>query len=145
MSSEPQVDEAAAAVIAAGMKAVAEADGDVHPQELALIAAFESDVGSGAAGDAVAALNSAEVRDVYLRSLLMVALADGVISDEEEAVIRALAADLGFDDAAVDAATLAVKRQFLSTFSGVTVFRESAVRIAAELGLSEEDLAESTE
>ena len=55
-------------------------------------------------------------------------------------MIRRLAASLGLGDAQVDEGILDVKKHFFSTFSGVTVFRDSAVSVAQELGLSGDDI-----
>lgn len=131
----PDLDAASAAIIAAGMKAVAKADGDVHHRELELIETFEAEVKGAAPSDAASVLRSPDVRDVYLRSLLMVALADGTISPEEERVIRGLAGDLGFEEGQIDDVTRSVKMEFLAQFANVTVFRESVERIAEDLGL----------
>lgn len=130
------IDGRAAAVIAAGMRTVARADGEVHPREVALIEAFSAKVPKDA-GDvgAATALQSQDLRETYVRSLLLVALADGVISDEEDRVIRALAEAVEVDPPTIDRLSREVKQWFLDQFSGVQVFRESVEQIAAELGI----------
>lgn len=134
------LDGPAAAVISAGMKAVAKADGDVHPRELQMIEAFEADLPSIDVPDPRAALGSKDVRDAYVRSLVMVALADGTISEPEGAVIRELSTAMGLTDADVDEAILEVKRWFLKRFAGVTVFRDTVEQIARDLGLDPAEL-----
>lgn len=128
------LDAKMAAVIAAGMRKVALADGDVmHPNELQLIEAFEKDIPPGT--PASGAIRDAGVREVFLKSLVMVALADGRISDSEKAVISDLAAGVGADGDDVERTTHAVKREFLAVFDGVTHFREQVKAVAEELGV----------
>ncbi|MBN2797698.1 MAG: hypothetical protein JXX28_01000 [Deltaproteobacteria bacterium] len=126
----------ALAVIVAGMREVALADGEVHPAELALIQGLADELPAGVALPEVGeAITTDAVRQIYLRSLVMVGMADGALSPVEEGVILALAERVGLGEEAVAATTLEVKREFLSAFSGVTVFRESVKAIAEELGL----------
>jgi len=132
------LDGPAAAVISAGMKAVARADGDVHPRELELIAAFEADLPDVGRPDPRLALATTDLRDAYVRSLILVALADGVISEEEERVIGELCSALGVEQHTIDQVTLEVKQWFLSRFSGVTVFKDAVDAIAQDLGVSAE-------
>lgn len=127
------VDGPAAAVIAAGMKAVARADGDVHPRELEMIHAFETEVGVDGVPDARSSLATEGLQETYVRSLVMVALADGVVSDEERRVIQALTAAVGIDTATLDRLTREVKEWFLARFDGVSVFSEAVEAIRAEL------------
>ena len=142
VESNVVVDGAAAAVIAAGMKAVARADGESHPRELELIAAFEAQAGD-APPHPTAALTTSDLRDTYVRTLVMVALADGAIGPEEDAVIRALAGAVGVEGWEVDARILEVKRYFFEAFKGVKVFRETVEQIGESLGLSEEQIQQA--
>jgi uncharacterized membrane protein YebE (DUF533 family) len=132
-----ELEAGAAAIVAAGMKAVARADGHVHQRELALIGSFEAQLpkGEGPADALPAALH-----ELYVRSLVMVALADGRITPVEEQVIEELAAGHGISSEAVAAVILAVKREFLQVFAGVHVFRDAVVAIAADLGLPESEV-----
>lgn len=127
-----EIDDTAAAVITAGMKAVAEADGSVHLAELELIKGLEEGLGEVSTEGGL----PENLVDVYVRSLVMVALADGVITPEEEAVIVNLAMSVGVSREHVDVTVAEVKREFLAQFSGVTLFREQAHAVGAELGLS---------
>jgi uncharacterized membrane protein YebE (DUF533 family) len=134
LNPAPDLDANTAAVIAAGMRKVALADGDVmHPNELSLIEQFEQDIPEGT--KPVATIGDASVRTVYLKSLVMVALADGRISDSENAVITDLAKSVGADDDDLSSVTEAVKREFLAIFSGVTHFRDQVQELAEELGV----------
>jgi uncharacterized membrane protein YebE (DUF533 family) len=129
------LDAKTAAAIAAGMRKVAVADGEaLHPNELSLIAEFEKDLPDGTPATSVA-IWDAQVRSVYLKSLVMVALADGQISDTERAVIEDLALGVGADQADVVSAMNDVKQEFLAVFSGVTHFRDQVEQVAEELGV----------
>lgn len=132
------LDARGAAIVAAGMRAVARADGVIHQRELNLIASFEASIPSeqGASGP----LGDPACEDAYLWSLVMTALADGVISDAERACIAALAEEQGISPDRVAAAELQVKRKFLSVFAGVNFFRDSVLRVARDLGLSDAEV-----
>jgi len=133
-----KLDADEAATIAAGMRVVALADGHVHPRELALIEGFASGIPADASDEVV--LATSELQEVYLRSLIFVALADGKVSEPEERTIAELMAPYGYGMERVMERVLDVKREFLAAFSGVRVFRDAVVEIAAELGLSEADV-----
>ncbi|MEZ4321084.1 MAG: hypothetical protein R3F61_26630 [Myxococcota bacterium] len=134
MNTAPDLDARTAAVIAVGMRKVALADGDVmHPNELSLIEQFEQDIPAGTEPNAL--IGDARVREIYLKSLVMVALADGRISANESAVITDLAAGVGADSSDVERTMDSVKREFLAVFSGVTHFRDQVKAVADELGV----------
>lgn len=132
------IDADAAAIIARGMRAVAKADGIIHHRELNLIASFEAALPHGHEPSGVLVTDG--LRTAYVRSLVMVALADGVITDAELAQIRDLCREQGVDSERLDAEILSVKRRFLSVFAGVNFFRDSVVRVARDLGLSEAEV-----
>jgi uncharacterized membrane protein YebE (DUF533 family) len=136
--SPVSIDARSAAIIASGMRAVARADGVLHQRELSLIAAFEAEIPAGTVVGGK--LEGTEATQAFVRSLIMTALADGVISDAEMTCIGELCADQGIDRTQLDAETLMVKRKFLSVFAGVNLFRESVLRVAKDLGLSESEL-----
>lgn len=138
LDTNVDIDATSAAVIAQGMREVAQADGMIHQRELALIASFEADIPPG--GDADGELPDA-IKEVYLRSLIMVALADGQITDNEEERIMALADRQAIGRGQVHAQTLEVKRFFLQAFQGVHIFRDAVVRVARDLGLDESEVA----
>ena len=136
LNTSVDLDAKTAAVIASGMRKVALADGEVmHPNELTLIEQFESEIPEGT--PTTATIGDAGVREVYLKSLVMVALADGRISDRELEVITDLAASVGADAADVEETTRAVKQEFMSVFSGVTHFRDQVKSVASELGVDD--------
>jgi uncharacterized membrane protein YebE (DUF533 family) len=136
--TEVPIDAAAAAMIARGMRQVAQADGMIHQRELALIASFEAGVPEVSEAEEV--IRDQALRTVFLRSLIMVALADGRISEAETARIEELALEQGIPESEVEAETLSVKRRFLSVFAGVDVFRDAVVRVARDLGLPDAEV-----
>lgn len=136
MSAELKDEEAAA--IAAGMEAVARADGEQHSRELELIEAFARDLGPATEGTASKQLRGA-AREIYLRSLVMVAMADGVVSPEERSVIFDLAGRAGVEEAAIEAEILRVKRGFLRSYAEEHPLSHQVRRTARELGLDEAD------
>jgi hypothetical protein len=133
------LDEAAAAVIGRDMRIVAEADGILHVRELSLIDAFV-----GALPDVEVegyeCISTDELRLTYLRSLVMVALADGQVSDEEYEVILELAANVGLSNTEVDRVLSEARREFMSIFSGLKLFRDSMRSVGRDMGLSDEDI-----
>jgi tellurite resistance protein len=133
------VDEIAASVIAAGMRAVAKADGEVHARELELIEGFASGL-PNAVATASGRVADEQIAATYLRSLVMVALADGVVSPVERTVIVRLAAEMGVDEARVDAEIGSVKRQFLKEYAQRNPLRHRLTALASELGLPEAEV-----
>jgi len=134
------IDAESAAIIARGMRIVAGADGHLHPRELSLIASFESALPEGGEPSGILR-DEVSIRQVYVRSLVMLALADGRISEVEREAIGELCARQGIAADSVEAEILVVKRRFLSVFRGVSVFRDSVVRVARELGLPDDEVA----
>ncbi|MEM6927139.1 MAG: hypothetical protein AAF602_09435 [Myxococcota bacterium] len=133
------LDAAQAAFIAKGMRRVATADGHVHQRELNLIAAFEAELPEeGPHSDPD--LSSDEIKETYLRSLILVALADGRMGETEYDAIVELAGEVGLPNDHVDSCVLAVKRRFLQVFAGVNIFRDAVVKVADDLGLSASEL-----
>ena len=142
LEDDVELDAGSAALIVAGMRAVAEADGQVHQRELALIQSLESALLPAPSGEAKA-LDSEELRAVYLRSLIMVGLADGRLSDVELDVIRDLAGSVGISGVDVDSCVVDVKRFFMQSLSSVKVFRDSVLEIARDLELPEGSVPQS--
>lgn len=139
MDESVVLDEAAAAVIGRDMRIVAEADGILHVRELSLIDAFVTSLPDEGAGG-YECINTDELRMTYLRSLVMVALADGKVSEEEHAVILELAAKVDLSAVAVEKVLDEGKREFMSIFSGLKLFRDSMRTVGQDLGLTEEDI-----
>jgi uncharacterized membrane protein YebE (DUF533 family) len=133
------LDEEAAAIIGRDMRVVAEADGVLHARELSLIDAYVHEL---PVSDPVGyeAIVSGDLGTTYLRSLVMVALADGKISEEEHSVIIELCANVGLSASEVDEAIAEAKKEFLSIFSGLKLFRDSMRNVGQDLGLSETDI-----
>jgi uncharacterized tellurite resistance protein B-like protein len=135
---EPDIDARVAAVIAAGMQAVALADGDEHPRELEMIASFRAELPEGVdASDMV--LTDPAHRHVYVRSLVTVALADGRLSEVERHTVVELAHAHGISLEEVQRAVAEVSRDFLGSFRGVHVFRDQALALAESLGIGREE------
>jgi hypothetical protein len=129
-----------AAVIAQGMRSIAAADGNVHPREVDIIAAFEAELPAGTVADDALVLRP-QVHEVFIRSLAIVALADGHVSPKEQAEIDRLAKRHGITSEVVAAEVLGAKRYFLSAFQGARVFREAVTTVARDLGLPESEIA----
>lgn len=136
-----RIDASTAAVIAADLRQVAEIDGHLHERELSLIEAFERQIPTEKTGEAKL-FDSDEIRAAYLRSLIMLALADGEIADEEHRLILSLAKGHGITSTEVEAATLTIKKEFFSIFSGVKLFHQSLMGIAEGMGMSSSDAEE---
>ena len=132
-----ELDARAAWTIATAMREVAIADGE-HPHELALITAFEMELPAGASdGVDLSALQTSSSKEIFLKSLVLVALADGRMSEEEVLVIRGYSTQLGLDDDALQDIITQVSVMMLEEFAGVTHFREQANAIGRALGLDD--------
>ncbi len=136
-SPSTELDARAAWTIATAMREVANADGE-HPNELALITAFEMELPEGA-GDGVAleALDTDEAKEVFLKSLVLVALADGRMSEEEVQVIRSYSTRLGLAEHVLTDIIQQVSVMMLGHFAGLKHFRDQAQAIGRALGLDE--------
>ena len=132
------IDERAAAIIARGMRSVAQADGILHGREMSLIASFESHLPQDDADGG--RIDDEAQQTAFLRTMILVALADGVVSEAELARIKELCEEQGIDVARVDPEVTVVKRRFLAVFAGVQVFRDAVVRIARDLGLPDSEV-----
>lgn len=139
--AQMEIDARAAAVIAAGMRAVALADGEMHEAELALITAFEAELPEGV-DPAGVRLEAGPLQEVFLHSIVMVALADGCVSDAEYAAIVELGQSQGVSTELIDERVREAKRTFLKTFAGARAFHDEAVGIGEQLGLSHDEAEE---
>jgi hypothetical protein len=133
--AQVEVDASAAARIAEGMAQVAGADGAIHPREMALIEGFRAEIPEGTS-PAPSPLPEG-VRELYVRSLLMVGLADGRLSEVEGALILTLAAEQGIDAAQVRVLSAEVARHLFGALGSVQVFADEALGLAQALGLDE--------
>lgn len=137
MSEVPQLDERAAQTIATAMRMVAEADGN-HPREIALIEEFEQGLAEDASGEFdLFSIHSDELKEAFLKSLVLVAFADGEVSEEEGHVIRNLTSQLGLTDTDVSKAIGEVAIVLVSQLSGVKVFADEVVALGKKMGLDE--------
>lgn len=104
---ETQIELHHAEVIARGLFTIARADG-VHEREAALIASFWADAGGKFAAlselersapisseELGAVLNTTPLRQMFLKTALLMAFADGQVSSEESRLVRQYAEDLG--------------------------------------------------
>jgi tellurite resistance protein len=133
-----EVDGRTAAVIAAGMQAVALADGEAHPREMALIQGFRQQLPAGVDPSGVV-LEDDRLRDVFVRFLVLVALVDGDLKAQERATISELAQAHGVSSDRVEQIVGEVRREMFSAFEGVSAFREQALGEADRLGLDRAD------
>ena len=139
------LDRDPASFIAAGLRELAAIDG-THDQELALIEAFEADIDAepvafDLSGDHP--LTTPELRDLFLRSAIMLALADGHISELEGERLGRWARALDVDVSTLAELYRSVKQGMLRHFQGATLFREQVQEIGRELGLADEDIDNS--
>jgi len=116
------------------MREVALCDG-AHPREIELIEQFEALVPGESGGVDLSALRTAAHREVFLKSLVLVAYADGHVTDREREVIGTYAEALDFDAAARTRAWTEVASSLLSVFSGVQQFRSQVVKLGESMGL----------
>jgi hypothetical protein len=133
------LNPAVAAMILRDLRRVAEVDGEVHRRELALIDAFATAIPTDASPEQ-ALLDSKELRDTYVRSLVLLALADGDFADEEFILITELANEQGIDTREVQRVAADVERSFYGKVSGLRQFSDSLKSMAAELGFSDDEV-----
>lgn len=134
-----EIDGAAAGSIVVGMREMALADGREHPREMAMIAMLEADLDSAQTDKVdVGSLKDRGQQEAFLKSLALVALSDGALKPEESALLHQYGAAMGHSEADVATVLHDVATFMLSTFTGVTVFREQAVQIGRSLGLDDD-------
>ena len=139
MDENVVLNEQAAAVIGRDMRRVAEADGVLHARELSLIEVYMDTIGDQQP-QGFSAIDTQDLKMTYLRSLVMVALADGKVSAEENALIVELCANIGLGSDQVEQVISEAKKEFMSIFSGLQVFRESMRGVGHELGLTDSEI-----
>jgi hypothetical protein len=129
----------AAGSIMLGMREMAMVDGQEHPRELAWIALLEEDL-TDPQPDAVEfdVLDTRDLQDAFLKSITLVALADGALKPEESALLHEYGSQLGRTEAEVATILHDVAIMMFSHFTNVTIFRDQAVQIGRNLGLSDE-------
>lgn len=131
--------------IARGLYAVAQADGNVHPRELAMIGEFfatssdsPSDYtalerGGPITGETLAAqLGRPEVRELFLKTALLMAYSDGSYGKGESEIIQRYATALGLDAAALGALELQVHEYLISQLTHLSNV-QAVAEVAKEL------------
>ncbi|ACY17570.1 TerB family tellurite resistance protein [Haliangium ochraceum] len=133
--------------IARGLYAVAHADGEVHPGELALIAEFYASCTSNPADFAALArasdieaedlaglITRDEVRILFVKTALLMSHADGQYGEGEAACIEKFAAAMGMDKDAVAEIDSQVKDFLMSQLAHLSNV-DALVEVAQELKL----------
>jgi tellurite resistance protein len=142
---EIMIRESEAEAIARGLYAVAKADGTVHPRELALISEYYA-AGSENSADfaalergglitpeALAAqLDRPEVRELFLKTALLMAYTDGSFGKGEGECINRFAAALGMSAATLEALDTQVREYLLSQLTHLANV-DAVVEVAKEL------------
>lgn len=146
VKSDLAISPEAASYIAQGLRALAHLDG-LHTSELALVEAFErayelepadgKDFDPSGGGPL-----EGEEKEIFLRTLQLMALADGRISGSESKWIEEVSAELDIPAERRAELERDAKKQMLGSLSGVTAFREQAVGVGRSLGLSDADIDE---
>ena len=146
---EIPIDEHQAQSIARGLCTVAAADG-VHEREMALIAAFYGTPAEGeprhatslaelnrlgplAPSELAAALPNATLRELFIKTAILLAYADGSVSSAERAQIRAYAEGLKVDGQTQSALEEAVRDQMMLPLSRLSNM-EAVAKVAKKLG-----------
>ncbi len=143
--AEVEVSEEAAVFIASGLRELAAVDG-VHERELALIEAFAAGlvyepVPFDLTGDHP--LVSDELRDLFMRSAILLALADGGVSELEGDLIGRYALALEISPRRLAMLWRDVKCYLLSSFEAAEIFRDDVEQIGRELGLADSEIHDS--
>ena len=126
--------------IAAAMREIAEVDG-LHEAEDQLIRQFEQSLPSHEGTVDLSVIDTDELRDAYVKSMVLVAFADGGLTDLERQAVSEKSSAIGFSEDKLPGVYVEVAKGLLSTFSGVQIFREQAVEIGRSLGLNDNEIA----
>lgn len=130
--SEIDIDFEQVKVLCHAMMAVARVDG-VHDNEMRLIRDFyascaragdpeleavtQGDLPTDAAARAFG--QDDEHKNLFVKSLILLAYADGAYGEQEDGLIRQMAAQVGLDDAAVDRLKEATREYLMASLSHV--------------------------
>lgn len=144
LQSDIDLSAAQLSSIAAAMKEMSAVDGEIHPDELAMIDQLmdgldnvDSDVVD------VSLFDEQQHKDIFLKAVALVALADGKILLEETELLKRYSVELGLESGHGGAIMTEVGIALLSYFRGVVVTRPKMEEIGRQLGLSEEAIAEA--
>ena len=142
---EIMIREQEAEAIARGLYAVAKADGNVHPREMALISEYYAAGSDGPsdfaalersgpiAPEALAALlHRPEVRELFIKTALLMAYTDGTFGKGEGECINRYAAAMGMDASTVEAMDTQVREYLMSQLTHL-VNVDAVVEVAKEL------------
>jgi tellurite resistance protein len=123
---EMDLDRGAAEAIARGLYAIARVDG-LHEREAGLIASFWIEAGGGAGAlsdlersedirpaELATALRSAEQRQLFIKTAILLTWADGSVSPAEQQAVHDFARALGLDDLTLEKLDASVKDFLLS-------------------------------
>jgi tellurite resistance protein len=143
---EIEVTQSAAEAIARGLYAVAKVDG-LHEREEALVASFWAEVGGGAgalaelqrgsditSAELGAALSSPPLRNLFVKTSILMAWADGKVTDAERKIISDFASGLGVGTAELGRLEAAVKEYLLSHLAPIKN-SEAVAGVAKKLGV----------
>lgn len=147
----PEIDVSleAAKAIAQGMMKLAASDG-VHPKEVQLIKGFMAECYELAGGTETyeelshedfdlehvkAVLNTDELRELFMKSNLLLACADGVYSESEQNMMDHYAIEMGMTAGRLRELEMQVKQYMLGQFAGVKVYRDQAEELGRKLGM----------
>lgn len=136
MQKAIDLDAHSAHAIASAMRDVASVDGN-HPQEMALIAAFEAELPPFAGRAGLDVLHTDAAKEALLKSLVLLALADGEISAPERKRMEEISAQVGLGAEALAKATVDVASAMLSQFEGVSLFKDQVYALGRKLGLDD--------
>jgi len=146
---EEELSVEQAANIARAMWHVAEAEKGVHQHEREMIDGFyhgccaekgtepeEISAHPWDPAEALRLLNTASLREMLLRSCLLLGYADGEFSPAERALVEQIARQLEVPGERLESIDREVKRVLLSQFEDVTIFRDATYDIGKHLGMS---------
>ena len=139
-----ELDAAQLTSIAAAMKEMSAVDGEIHPEELAMINQLTEgfEVSDNTDVD-VSLFQNVQQKDIFLKSVALVALADGKVLAEEKALLEKFSAQVGLDAGYGQSIMTEVGIALLSYFRGVTVTRSKMEDIGRQLGLGEPEIAQA--
>jgi uncharacterized tellurite resistance protein B-like protein len=134
--------------IANGMKEMAKADNEVHAEEKAMIEGFlhelqqeHGEISADEAGVRIELIDTIEKQQLFLQCLTYVALADRRVAPEERALLEKYIQRFSLEITPQDLIG-EIGSAFLSRYRGVSIFRDEAVALGKEFGISDERINE---
>jgi len=143
---DADINETEAAWIAQGMRALAACDG-LSAAELAMVEQYETELGIGSTAtddfDADASpLRGADQKQVFVGTLLLLALVDGRVSSREVTFIDGVCEKLGVAPEKRAELEVNAKKFLLSSLAGVEHYRGQAESVGQKLGLTAQQIAD---